>query len=198
MLYTRQGFPNCNEETGDFVFTFRYLFLPAAITESALDNFPGPWFTLKAQLRILTQTELITSIKVITFFCGEDKRRTLLIFSSQWGCWAPTFHLTTPPSNWDCDCTAECQGSLNTGLKIFYSLHYPRVNTLQILNAQKILGSMVSLTLGFRPYNSGRQSRGLDLHVLIALVYIPCVKIWKQSNPVLTLSCHKQVIQVLG
>lgn len=68
-------------------------------------------------------------------------------------------------------------GFTEHSLKIFYSLHYPRVNILQILNAQKILGSVVSLTLGFRPYNSGRQSRGLDLCVLIALVYIPCAKI---------------------
>lgn len=196
MLYTRQGFPNRNEETGDFVFTFRYPFLHAAITEPALDTFPGPWFTLKTQLRILTQTELITSVDQMILW-GRQKENTTH-FQLSMRLLGPHLSSNHSPSNWDCDWTAECQGSLNTGLKIFYSLHYPRVNTLQILNAQKILGSMVSLTLGFRSYNSGRQSRGLDLHVLIALVYIPCVKIWKQSNPVLTLSCHRQVIQVLG
>lgn len=62
MLYTRQGFLNHNGGTGEFVFTFRYLFLPATITKPALDTFPVPRFTLKTQLRILTQTELITSM----------------------------------------------------------------------------------------------------------------------------------------
>lgn len=81
MFYTMQGFLNHNGGTGEFVFTFRYLFLPAAITKPALDTFPVPRFTLKTQLRILTQTELITSMDHMILWRTQKENTTHFQFS---------------------------------------------------------------------------------------------------------------------